>query len=292
MTLFISGVVSGVAVGLLYALLGFSVNLLYKSTGVANFAVGILATLGAFFVYWLLGFGVGLYLAVLVTLPLMALVGAVVYYTSIRPLDSAGHLNLTMRTFGVYLVIVAILQATWAQGQPFSFPAVFSIRTAFRVGEINVSWLTVGTVIVAAVLASAFIVFFRFTTLGFAFLALAERPEIGRLLGLPTRRMTLIAWVMACLVALVVGILVAPSAQLSVDMLEPYLLIAFSAAVIGGLTSLAGVFVSGIVLGILSNVIALYSSADLGVLAIFGALVLSLIMRPSGLFGAPVAERL
>ena len=294
MQLLLAGLVSGVAVGALYGLLGFAIVMLLKATGTANFAQGALATLGAFLVYELVQrAGLPFWQAFLLVGPVMALVGAGLYALAMRPNDDADHLNGIIRTLALSLLIVGAINREWAAGQPFAFPTVISGNAAFVLGGVTVSWLTVGTVGVACLLALFFAWFFHRTAVGLQFLALAERADISLLLGVRTRQLTATAWGMAALISLVTGVLVAPRTLLSSDMMDFYLLYAFTAAVIGGLTSTWGVFVGGVLVGCVDNLCTIYSGPDFGVVAVFLLLIAVLLLKPSGLFGdRSLVERL
>jgi branched-chain amino acid transport system permease protein len=292
MQLLVGGLISGLAQGLLYGLLGFATILLYKSTGVANFAVGTMATVSVFAAYKVLTAGFSMGPSIALGLVIAVVIGVVVYWLAIAPNGSAGHLNLTIRTFGVNLVVLAAINATWAVGQPFEFPSAFSNGAAFTIGGVTVVWNTLGALVVAAALVVTFVVIFRFTKVGLLFLALAARPDVARLLGVKVRRLTVIAWAMSAVVAACVAFLVAPASRLSSEMLDPYLLLGFSAAIVGGLTSLYGVFIAGVAIGVIGNISALYTTSDIGTLVIFAILLVMLIVRPSGIFGAPAIERL
>src|SRR5262249_53764970 len=159
----------------------------------------------------------------------------------------AGHFNLTIRTLGLQLLLLAFIHLFWAEGQPFAFPGLFSSSAAIRFGDTAISWMTIGTVGAATLLTGAFVCLFNFTDLGLQIVAVAERPNIARLLGIETRRLILISWILVSVVATIVGVLLAPLALLSSEMMEPYMLLAFTAVVVGGLTSLYGVFVGGII---------------------------------------------
>lgn len=293
MDLFLGALITGVAVGLLYGLLAFSIVLLHKFTGVANFAQGSLATLCTFVVYaFFHSAGLPLGWSIVLSVVAAVAIGALVYFVFMRPADHASHLNITIRTLGVYLLLAAVLDIVWSKGQPFNFPSVFDRAALFKVGSAAVSGLTIGTFFVAMAMAVIFAVFFNRSKYGLLFRAMAERPETARLLGVPTRRLTAISWVIATVVALPVGVLIAPSALLSTDMMDRYLLLAFSAAIIGGLDSLLGAYVGGLLVGIAYSVASVYLSADSSLLIIFAVLILSLLARPAGLFGSPVRERL
>ncbi len=294
MELLLAGIISGIAIGALYGLLGFAVVLLYKSTGVANFAQGTLGTFGAFIVFELLkGTGMPLWVAIVTSVVAMAATGALLYLLILLPRGHADHVNLLLRTLGMSLLLLAVINANWAAGQPFNFPSALPTGTAFKLGGAAVGWLTIGTLAIAIGLAAGFAWFFRSTKTGLLFLGVADRPQIAELLGVRTRRLNLIAWAMASVVSLVVGLLVAPRTLLSSDMMEFYLLFGFTAAIIGGLTSLRGAFVGGALVGVVNNLVTIYADQDLAVLAIFAVLLLVLVMRPEGMFGdKSMVERL
>ena len=293
MSTFIAAAISGIALGFLLGLLGFGIVILYKATGVANFAQGAIGTLGAFLVAKIGALtGLGILPSLAIGIVVAAMLGVLMYYFFFRYNDEIGAFNLTIRTLGVELLILALINAKWAEGQPFSFPAVFPNATAFQFGDTVVSWLTLGSILTAALLTSGFVYVFNRTDIGLQFVAIAERPQIARMLGVRTRRLVLLSWVVASIIALVVGALLAPVALLSSEMMEPYMLLGFTAVVIGGLTSLSGVFIGGIIVGVVNNVAALYLSSDVAVLIVFCLLMVTLRFRPNGLLVKAVAERL
>lgn len=293
MDLLIGGILNGIAYGALYGLLGFAIILLYKSTGIANFGQGNLGALAAFVVYELaVRVGAPLWLALLCGLLSAALAGALSYLVVMRPRDQSDHVNATIRTLGLYLLLFAVMNFFWAQGQPFNFPAVVGQSPAFRIGSVAVSWLTVGTLLAALMLSGLFAWFFQRTDLGLLFLGVASRPEIAKLMGVPTRRLTLMAWAASAIVSLVVAVLIAPVSLLSTDMMDSFLLYAFTAAIVGGLTSLVGVFVGGMMVGLLDNVATIYINSDVALLVVFVLLLIVLLFKPQGLFGRISTERL
>lgn len=250
MDLLVGSLLYGVAYGALYGLLGFAIVLLYKSTGIANFGQGNLGTLAAFIVFTLaVRQGVPLWLSVILGFVAAILAGAVAYLGILRPFDRADHINATMRTLGIYLLLFAVVNFQWAEGQPFNFPSIFPQSAALTIGGNSVSWLTLGTIGVALALSGFFAWFFRRTRTGLQFLALASRPDIAQLLGVRTRRLTLFAWAASAAVSLIVALLIAPVSLLTTDMMDFFLLYAFTAAIVGGLTSLVGVFVGGLMVG-------------------------------------------
>lgn len=286
-----AAIVSGIVVGILLGLFGFGIVFLYKSTGVANFAQGSLATLGGFLTYrTMVETGVGLPLALLASIVLSAIIGAVIYWLVMRP-HGHNRLNLMIRTLGLQMLLLAVIEHFWSQGQPFTFPSLFAQAPAFIVGQTVLSWASIGIAATSLALVAAFALFFTRTDLGLLFLGLSERRDIANMLGVPTQRLSMFAWMTAASLSVVVGVLLAPTALLSSEMMEPYMLLAFTSVVIGGLTSLYGAFIGGIVVGVMNNLVTLYISSDAAVICVFVLLLVVLGLRPQGLFGEREIER-
>jgi branched-chain amino acid transport system permease protein len=292
MELFTGAVISGITIGILYGLLGFLIVLLYKCTGVANFAQGNIATFLTFVVFVTMrSVGFGILPALGVGLAAAAALGALLYLVGLRVhADTADHVNILMRTLALYLLLAGVISVRWSRGEPFAFPTVFP-RGALHAGLIDISYQSAGATGVAGVLALLFWLFFKRTETGLLFLATAERRDIAQLLGVDTRRLTMIAWVLAAVVSLLVGVLVAPTNLLAANMMDLFLLYSFTAVILGGLTSLPGVFAGGVIVGVIGNVVTVYTDDDSSVIAVFGLLLLVLLVRPSGLFGDPSLKR-
>lgn len=284
--------ISGVAVGLVYGMLAFSIVLLFKASGIPNFAQGNIATFGTFIVY-LLAVRTGLPLAVALALGFVgtAALGVVIYLGGMLPRGDAGTLNLAIRTLAIYLLLFALMNLFWGVGQPFAFPR-FLPDASVAVAGVKVSLLSLVTVGVAIVLGAAFWFLYNRTATGLVLRGIADRPDVARLLGANTLRLSGLAWLLAGLVAVVVGLLTVPTALLSSDMMDSFFLYAFTAALLGGMTSLPGAFVGGVVVGVVSNVVAVFKGQEISILAIFALLIAILLVRPDGLFGHGVVERL
>jgi branched-chain amino acid transport system permease protein len=284
--------ISGVAVGFVYGMLAFSIVLLFKASGIPNFAQGNIATFGTFIVY-LLAVRTGLPLPAAIVLGFVgtAALGLAIYVGSILPRGDAGTLNLAIRTLAVYLLLFAVMNLFWGVGQPFAFPR-FLPAASVSVAGVSVSLLSMVTVAAAVVLGGAFWLLYNRTATGLLLRGIADRPEVARLLGADTARLSGLAWLLAGLVAVVVGLLTVPTALLSTDMMDSFFLYAFTAALLGGMTSLPGAFVGGVVVGVVSNVVTVLRGQEISILAIFGLLIVVLLVRPDGLFGHGVVERL
>jgi branched-chain amino acid transport system permease protein len=273
-------------------MLAFSIVLLFKASGIPNFAQGNIATFGTFIVY-LLAVRTGLPLPVAVALGFAgtAALGVVIYVGGILPRGDAGTLNLAIRTLAVYLLLFAVMNLFWGVGQPFAFPRLLPAASV-PVAGVSVSLLSMVTVAVALVLGGAFWLLYNRTATGLLLRGIADRPDVARLLGANSARLSALAWLLAGLVAGVVGLLTVPTALLSSDMMDSFFLYAFTAALLGGMTSLPGAFVGGVAVGVVSNVVTVLRGQEISILAIFGLLIVILLVRPDGLFGHGVVERL
>jgi branched-chain amino acid transport system permease protein len=151
------------------------------------------------------------------------------------------------------------------------------------VAGIAISAADLGIVGTAAVLAGALFAFFRFTRLGIAMQACMENPTAAQLMGIPTRRIYSLAWALSSMIGAVAGLLIAPVTFLHFTMMQHVLHFAFAAAVLGGILSLPGSLVGGIVIGISANLTGAYVSSTWKEVVPFLVMLMILIVRPHGL---------
>lgn len=290
MGLVISVIVSGIAIGLLIGMLAFVLVFLNKTTGVANFAIGNIGMFEAFAVYRLYEAGMNIWAAVVLGLVLSVVFGALIYQVVMRPFGR-GQANLLVRTVGLYLLLSAMADVFFGSHQPYTFPNLLP-QGGISVGSAVISWSDLITVAIVLVVVALFAAMFRYTEIGVQFLAVAQRASTARLLGIRVRRLSMVAYIIAAPLALIVALLIAPSQLLSSSMMDSTLLYAFAAAVVGGFTSLPGTFVGGIIIGVVTNVVATYVGGDLTLASGLAIMLITLAIRPSGLFGVPQVERL
>lgn len=292
MGLYFSAAVSGIAVGLLYGMIGFAIVMLYKSTGVANFAQGTLATLGAF-VAWALvtEWGVPFLAALPIALAASAAFGVVIYFVVIHPRADAGNLNITVRTLGLSLFLLAVMEWRWGALAPYRYPTVVT-GDGIEIAQVSLPAQTLLAAGVGSAIMLLLWALFKYTKVGLSFRALAEQPDTARLLGLRATRLSAATWGVSAVLGTIVGILLAPTAFLSPAMMDSYLLFTFTGIVLGGLTSLPGALLGSIIVGIISNVTIVAFSLEAGVLVVFAILLIVMLLRPQGLLGKPEAVRL
>ena len=278
--------IGGVVNGGLYALLGIAIVLVFSTTGVANFAQGELATFGGFvFLMLVLPIGLGVPGSWIVTIGSMGIVGILIYVVIVRPRRTADHLNLTVRTLGLSTLLHSVDVFTWGTNEPYQFPSLFGTGTV-QLGSVALSRDQLGTLAAAAVVGIAFFAFFRFTVAGLAMRAVAPDRDVAALQGVSIQRTNILIWVVATILSAVVGLLAAPISFLETGLMQPYILKAFTAAIIGGMYSFPGVVAGGLILGLAESFASAATSVHFREPFAFAVLLLVLLLRPAGLFAS------
>jgi branched-chain amino acid transport system permease protein len=301
----ISPLINGIANGAAYGLLGLGLVLLYKSNRIFNFAQGEFATVGAIVTYvFYAGTGALPKLPFFVA-ALLGLVGsvAVAMLTErlvIRPMFDRAKVILVVGTVGVALLLIG-LEGLLPYPKTQSLPTISDVLRiqpfVTRIDDVAILDQDVAKVVILALLAVAAFVFFRYTATGTAILAVSQDATAARVVGISVERISLISWSIAGLLGGVAGILLAvpPAGTVTPGAFTgTTLTVAFSAAVLGGMTSLPGAFVGGLSLGLIeafanadSSFVPLLSRVQNGQaeLAVFLVLLVVLMFRPRGLLG-------
>ncbi|MFD4972859.1 branched-chain amino acid ABC transporter permease [Streptomyces sp. NPDC058424] len=291
-TLLLSAFASGIGVGFLYGIMGLSVAILYKSTGIVSFAQPPLAMLIAFLTYKLIdGTGMSVWLAVVPALLGAAVLGVLCYLLLFRPNEKLGHFNLILRTIALTLVIEQFVVFALSVGEPFVFPK-FSNGPSLSIGGVAVPRQNLVIILTAVVLLCVLLLFFRKTRAGLLLRAVAESPDIVNLMGVNTRLLTALAWALSVAACALVAILAAPVTLVSSQMFLPYVLYAFTGFILGGINSWGGAIAGGLIVGVASNVTVVYAGTEVAALVTFAILLAILLVKPEGLFGTPIRERL
>jgi branched-chain amino acid transport system permease protein len=292
-TTFAQLTVQGVALGAVYGSLALALVLVYRATHVINFAQGELAMLTTYIAYELMLKGLSYWEAFAATLAIAFALGTVLEVTLIRPVQHRSVIATVIVTVGLFILIDGVVNWIWG-GDFKSMESPFG-NDSFNVGGVVISHLYVGMVIV--VFASVVLVWalFRFTKLGLGMRAAALRPAAAALVGVRVDSMLAVGWGLAAVLGAVAGLMAEPSQIfLSPVLMQPILVYAFAAAVLGGLESPAGAVVGGIAIGVTLTLIVGYVpeiSSELQLPFAFAVLLLILLIKPSGLFGRREVRR-
>ena len=296
MTDFLQLLVAGVAVGALYALVALGFVVIYKATGVINFAQGALLLLGAYLTYtfrdqleW------PFWVAVLLAVVGCALVGVLIERVILRRMVGRPVFAVIMITIGLTIAIEQVVTWRWPGQRNLSDP--FALDTV-TFGEVVVPVVNLWRIGTAAVLLAGFFLFFRYSRVGVAMRATASDQEAALAQGISARRVFALSWAIAAAIAALAGALLASGGRGLDPSLGVVALVAFPAIILGGLDSPAGAVVGGIVMGVVETMTAGYSDrlpewlgANFHRVTPYVVLVAILLVRPYGLFGTREVTR-
>jgi len=275
--------VNGLALGSLYALTAFGIVLIYKTTQVITFAQGETAMFSTFVAFTLLtALQLPFVAAFALTLVFAALFGALIERLVLRHISTTTILNPVIVTVGLSLILLGA--AGWIWGYEIrTFPAPV-VGPPMRFGTVVVSQLNAVIFAVTIALMAVLFMFFRFSPTGIAMRAVAENRTAAQLMGISIGRMNALGWGLGTATGAVTGMLIAPLNYLDPSMMGDVALKAFAAAVVGGLTSLPGAVVGGLLLGVIDSVVG-FQVPELRNTIAFALIVLVLVVRPGGLLG-------
>lgn len=276
-------VVSGLALGCIYALLALSLVIIHKATDVVNFAQGEMAMLGTFAALAALSAsGLPLALIMLGGFAAGLAFGALVERLAIRPLSGGPPVNALIATIGLFLVFHHLAGWIWGY-DPYRFPSLFSPEPVNLLGA-RISQNSLGMLGVSLGVMALLYLFFEYTRVGIAMRAASMNRRAAQLMGVNVGRVSMTAWALATGIGLVAGMLIAPLTFLDFEMMVIVLLKAFAGAILGGFNSLPGAVVGCLVIGVVENLFGAYVSTAFKDAFAFGVIVLVLMFRPAGLF--------
>ena len=280
----------GLLSGGVTALIALSFVLIYKGTGVVNFAVGEFMMLGAYLYYvGAVVYSFPPWMAFALALLGIAALAVVLERVVLRPLSGQPPVSVMMATIGMASVIHGTVEAFWG-GDTFNPPTLLP-RTPLNFGEILIPGTMLGNFAVAAVLIGAFLAFFRYSKTGIALRATASDPVTAATLGININFSQMLTWVLSGLVGTVAGVLIASSAGLS-PLLASAALGVFAAIILGGLDSILGAIVASLLLGWIEAPGAGYLGGKSRDVLPFVVVLAILVVKPYGIFGTRTIERL
>ncbi len=285
---FFQQLASGLATGCAYALLALALVIIYRSTHHINFAQGEMATLSTYVSLTLIQAGFTFWESFGVTIICSFVLGAALQRWLIGRLHNSTPLTTVTALIGLVMVIHSLLGYFWGYDVR-DFPSAFPSRFFF---DGMISAHQVGTAVVTAVMLLCLSAFFRFTNIGLAIRASAQNPGSARLSGISTNSMAALGWGLAAAMGAVAGVLVAPQFYLDPHMMSGVLIYGFAAALLGGIQSVSGAVLGGLIIGVLENILGAYVvGTQLKLSVAFVFIVAVLLWRPQGLLGQVSAQR-
>jgi branched-chain amino acid transport system permease protein len=280
---FLQTILSGIAVGSSYALMGLGMVLIYKASEVPNFVQGEMALLPVFVAYVLLeSYGLPSYIVFPATLVFSILLGCFLEFAIIRRAKEPNVLGLIIITIGMEMMLLGLVSWKFGADQR-AMPFPISSYDSIMIGDIFISTLDLLTLVVALIIMLVLFLFFRYSKIGVAMKATQQNENAARLMGIKTNRIRMVTWGISSFVGCVAGMLIAPI------LVEPYMmwdpmLKGFAGAVVGGMTSLPGAVFGAYIVGIVEHLFGGYVSIEFKSVVAFAVIVLVLCIRPSGLF--------
>jgi branched-chain amino acid transport system permease protein len=288
--------VAGVALGCRYALVALGFVIVFKATGVINFAHASFVLVGGYLTFnaantW----GLDFYLALIVAMIGGALLGMLIEALILRRMVGEAPFTLVMVTIGILFVIDNVVTAIWGPdpqnlGDPWT-----DVRT---VGDVVVADKDVWTIIFTAAVLGAFFLFFRYSTLGLAMRATALDQEAALAQGISARRIYRVSWGIAGMVAALAGAVLSAGSVALHPSVGLVALVAFPAMILGGLDSPLGAVVGGLIIGLVQQLTSLYGpeylewfGSGFELVSPYLVMILILLVRPYGLFGTKEVRR-
>ncbi len=296
MSYFFQLVVSGIVVGSIYALSALGFVLIYKSSRVLNIAHGQIIAAGAFITYALtVWVGIHIVLSFVLSMIITFFLAMSVERVFLRRLIGEPIISVIMVTIGLMSIIDGLVYLTPFGTENFSFPE-FLPKTPITYGGVSISWTQMVGVVITTILIGGFSWFFKRSTIGVSMRAVSDDQLASMSVGISVPKVFGLAWATAGLSAAAAGSIIGNITGLNFDTLHAFGITVFPVVILGGLDSIIGAVVAGIIMGLIQQFAAgyldghwgLYGTAD--VLPYIILLVI-LLFKPHGLFGIHEIER-
>jgi len=289
---FIEVVIGGMSAGIMYALVAIGFAIIFKASGIVNFAQGSMVLFAGLTFVGLLDMGVPIWLALLGTVAVMVALAYAVERVVLGPLVNQPLIVLFMATIGLSFVVEGLGEMAW--GSDVHALDIGLPRGSLFVGEVMIDRFSLVAAAVAATMVLAIVVFMHKTKFGRALRAVADDHQAALSVGIPLRFIWVMVWSIAGVIALVAGIMWGTQSGVQFSLV----LIAFKALpvlILGGFTSIAGAVVAGLIIGVGETVFEVYWGQLLGGATenwfAYVVAMVFLFFRPQGLFGERIIER-
>ena len=290
--IFLDHLINGLSLGSLYASIALGYTMVYGIAKMLNFAHGDVIMVGAYVAfcglqYW----GVPPVFAILLAMLICTILGITIEGLAYRPLRQATSLAVLITAIGMSYLLQNIALMIWG-ANPKSFPTTFINGSSLHIGKLSISSATLITILVSIVIMTVLTLFTSRTKLGKAMRCVSEDRGAAELMGINVNRTISLTFAIGSALAAIAGILLCSSYPI----LQPTTgsmpgIKAFTAAVFGGIGSIPGAMLGGILLGIIEIFGKAYISTELGDAIVFAVLIIVLLFKPAGLLGKPMREK-
>lgn len=286
---FINQIINGLSTGSMYALVAIGYTMVYGIAKMINFAHGDIIMAGAYFALIAMGF-VGPISAILFSIVATAALGVLTEKVAYKPLRGKGSLEVLITAIGVSYLLENVFLLIFGSAAR-TFPQIMPKGT-INLGGISIKYITVITLVVTAVCTAVLLFFINKTKLGKAMRAVSEDQGAAQLMGINVNTTVSLTFAIGSGLGAIAGVIYGCAYSL----ITPYIglmlgIKAFIAAVLGGIGSVPGAMVGGLMLGVAESLTIAYISSDFSDAVVFGILILVLLVKPAGLFGKNVREK-
>ena len=295
MTFFLQLVVTGFALGMVYALIAIGFVIILKCSEAFNIAQGHFVMIGGYLGYtFLVLFGLPIWVTLVMAVVTAILMGLIIERLTLRPLVGQPVLAIIMMTIALATVLEGLATLIWG-GQYKTYHGMLPTIT-LKVSEISIPSESLIGLIVSIAAVAILMLLFRYTKIGLAMRATAEDLQVVQSVGIKATTVYAVSWVIACVLGVIGGILLGGVSGVMIP-LATIGLKAFAVVLLGGVNSIGGAIIAGIILGMLENIAAGYldpllPGGGLAQVFPFFVMIIVLIFRPYGLFGLVRIERI
>lgn len=290
MTIFLQNLAGGIETGSMYALASMGLVLIYQTSKITNFAQGTLGMFNTFICVTIMNkLGLPLWLSVLGALAFAMALGMFIDFAIMSRIKKLTPLGKQIITLGFIIVFTGLAPMLFGT-DPITFNKFIS-APAVDIGGVKIlpnSMLTIG---IAVTVMLGLFYFLKKTKWGLAVRVTASNPETARLMGVPTKLVTMGAWGVATCLGCLAAIMVAPLTNVTVTMMNGIHINSFIAAVLGGFGTFHGPVVGAFILAIANNLIAYYVSSKWSLAILYGFILVFIIIKPNGLFGKKTIQK-
>ncbi len=291
MEFFLQLLIQGLSVGFLYALAALGFVMIFKSSSVLNFAHGELLAIGAFiFLAFSVWWKLPIYLSFLLTLAGTFAMGFVIERLFLRPLIGEALIEVIMLTVGLAAMFKGLLLVIFG-GNLFNYPDFLPADLTIKWGAINIPPVYVASFIIGVIFLSIFGFFFKYSSQGIYMRSVADNQPAALSLGVHVRRVFAMSWAIAALVCAISGVILGIMNGINVHDISVMGLKVFPVVILGGLESIGGAIIGGLIIGLIETFTSGYISASLKEVVPYIVLVFILLVKPYGLFGLVEIER-
>lgn len=288
---FLEQIINGLSTGSMYALVAVGYTMVYGIAKMINFAHGEIIMVGAYITYVCMSLlGLPMFIAVAISIIGCAVLGVVTERVAYRPLRGAGSLTVLITAIGVSYLLQNVFLIIFGSAS-LTFPKIIPSGT-ISLGSITMSYVTIATLIITAISTALLLFFVNKTKLGKAMRAVSEDGKAAQLMGINVDTTIALTFAIGSALAAIAGVIYGTKFSL----INPYIgamlgIKAFIAAVLGGIGSIQGAMIGGIVIGIAESFTITYISSAFSDAVVFGILIFILLVKPAGLFGSNVREK-